>query len=621
MRKSRIVICIFTAVFLVLAGLIGFFLWEPTGDFPFSVLISNNGKTEQIECFYNGKNDVFLFLPSYAELSKTQIKLDTNNVVSINGAKLTEGLSCENFKFDTQYKLTYNKWGNTLEKNITFLKSGDVAAMHIDTQSGSMDYIHSKKGNKETGKIRLYSASGNTEYEGDLNSIKGRGNNTWEAFDKKPYSLTLSREGNLLCLGTATEWVLLSNAADPSNLRNKIVYDFAKNAGFEYSPDAQFVDLYLNGEYVGLYLLSERNEVHTERVAINSNNSFLASFEKEDRLQAQNYTYISTDTKRAIRFHYPKNISSGLLAEFEQICQSAENAIISDNGIDSATGKAWQEFIDLDSWGKKFLIEEVFGNLDAGLTSQYFYLDNNLLYAGPVWDYDHAIGNGLDKNWSISNPNTFVVNRPKYDTVQDNQWFKFLYKKDSFYNHILKIYQSEYLPLLQKLIDKDIDIYAESIGLSAKMNELRWDSDIKGDDLLNGAKEIKEYLSEHTKFLSDVWLEKAEYHQVYFKNSEGNEFYYHLKSGEQVGSTPTVADTETSTFLGWYYTDTDEPFDSTKPIYEDIEVYAKWEEKGKIELDDIIKLAPIGIIAVMFLILLFVAVKQTKNGGDGIWKR
>ena len=365
----------------------------------------------------------------------------------------------------------------------------------------------------------------------------------------------------------------------------------------------------------------ERNEVHTERVAVEGDNSFLASFEKEDRLQAQNYTYISTNSKRAIRLHYPKNISRGLLAEFERICQSSENAIISDNGIDMDTGKSWQELIDLDSWSKKFLIEEVFGNLDAGLTSQYFYFDNNLIYAGPVWDYDHAIGNSFDKDWSISNSNTFVVNRPKYDEVQDNQWFKFLYKKEPFYNRILEIYQSEYLPLLQKLIDKDIDIYAESIEPSAKMNELRWNSDIKGDDLLNGAKEIKKYLSEHTKFLSDVWLEKSEYCQVYFKNSNGNEFYYHLKSGEQVSHTPTVAETEYSKFLGWYYTDTDEPFDSTKPIYEDTGAYAKWEDKGKLEFDDIIKLAPIGIIAVMFLILLLVAVKQAKSGGDGIWKR
>ena len=118
-----------------------------------------------------------------------------------------------------------------------------------------------------------------------MEAIRGRGNATW-LWEKKPYSLTLSKSADLLGMGAAKEWILLTNAPDPTHLRNKIAYDLAAEVGLLYSPESNWVDLYLNGEYTGLYLLTERNEIHPQRIPA-GNGTFLVSMELESRLKSE----------------------------------------------------------------------------------------------------------------------------------------------------------------------------------------------------------------------------------------------------------------------------------------------------------------------------------------------
>lgn len=58
----------------------------------------------------------------------------------------------------------------------------------------------------------------------------------------------------------AKTWILLANHADPSLLRNTLAYDLAAAFGLPGSPDSRFVDLTINGEYLGNYLITEKVE-------------------------------------------------------------------------------------------------------------------------------------------------------------------------------------------------------------------------------------------------------------------------------------------------------------------------------------------------------------------------
>ena len=77
---------------------------------------------------------------------------------------------------------------------------------------------------------------------------------------KKPYLLKLTRKSDFLGMRPAKKWVFLANAADETNLRNKIVYDFARRLDFGFVPDSRFADVFLNGRYTGLYLITEKVE-------------------------------------------------------------------------------------------------------------------------------------------------------------------------------------------------------------------------------------------------------------------------------------------------------------------------------------------------------------------------
>lgn len=78
---------------------------------------------------------------------------------------------------------------------------------------------------------------------------------------------------------------------------------------------------------------------------------------------------------------------------------------------------------------------------------------------------------------------------------------------------------------------------------------------------------------------------------------------------------PTFEDTETSTFVGWYYVDTDEPFDTTQPINEDIEVYAKWQNKSELMISRVGKLIPLGVIGLIFIGVFLADIKRMKRNG------
>ena len=161
--------------------------------------------------------------------------------------------------------------------------------------------------------------------------------------------------------------MLFANYSDPTHLRNKIVYDLADTLGMAYTPGCQWTELYINGEYMGLYLLSERNELHPQRVNVTQEDRFLASMEPGGRLEVQNYPYVTTDSGIAFRVR-ETSLSQDTVAV---VLQQVDRAIHASDGIDPVTGSHWKQLIDLDSWARKYLIEEVFANLDASAASQF----------------------------------------------------------------------------------------------------------------------------------------------------------------------------------------------------------------------------------------------------------
>ncbi len=609
MRNKIWLLCLSAALLLVM--LLAFSASDETQALSlFSLQLSVDGGTETVRCYKSEDEQYFVFLPGFAELSAAKIRLHTGEPLEINGLTLTEGMNCSS-RFDVNQPYPFSVGKNL--HTITFLRASALPSMHIDTRSGEMDYIHAKKGNSEDASIRVFTADGTQNYRAENASIQGRGNNTWDSFEKKPYSITLEVDSDLLGLGAAQRWVLLANADDRSHLRNKIVYDFAAELGLPYSPQSAWVDVYLNGEYAGLYLLSERNEVHPQRVSL-SQEAVLVSMEREDRLVAQNYPHFVTKAKQAMRIHFPNSMSEMELKQIAALWQNAENAILAENGIDPVTQKHWTELIDLDSWARKYLLEEVFGNGDGCYISQYFYYDaagtTGKIHAGPAWDYDHTMG--AENAWALSLPNTMYANRYHVKDGFDTPWFHALYQKDEFYDRVVELYKTEYLPKLNSIFETEIYEYADQITQSVDLDEIRWGNERRGVQFY--ARRIADYMQERLVFLRSVWLEDIEYHTVMADHSFGGMHgYFMIPHGQTFEEMPQFEDIQTHTFVGWFNAETDKPFDASKPITGDVSIYAKWEEKPQESHKDILKLAPAAVLAVAFLAMLVIEGRNMKK--------
>lgn len=569
---------------------------------------------KEIEVWFDGENKYYAFLPSYAQLSQIEININSDCKVYLNGDLLKDGTLCSDVDTDNGCELSFKSFGRTYKRELLFLSSAGMNTMYIDTASSGMEYIHNDKQYEESGKYLILSSDGSVLNQGDITSIGGHGNTTWEEYDKKSYSFTLTEDDGLIGMGEAQRWILLANADDPSNIRDKMVYDFASDFGLEFSPESKWVDLYLNGEYVGLYLLCERNEVQTERVNIEDEGSFLVSLELDSRLEKQELPRIYTDGNQTFRVHYPLELTEDNINNIKSTMNSIESALTSDDGVDPVTGKHWSEMIDTDSWARKYLIEEFFGNLDAGFISQYFYFDgstdSNVVFAGPVWDYGYSMGN--EYVWQLSNAESVFADRLEVKNGYTSPWFYYLMRDESFSSEVYEIYETQFLPLFQVYCDNGIPNYENEISSSASLNQIRWFDYNESVDY--SIDYVTDYLLQRMSFLEEYWSGDNDYHSVCAdKVISGNYAYFAVRDGECLNSLPVFEDIDGYEFCGWIDSSTGEAFDITQPISSDVFIYADWHSDGTDMSDTLIKLAPIGLISVVFFILLAVEIRRMRG--------
>lgn len=569
--------------------------------------IVRSGRTEQLRLWEGEPGQYLVFLPGWAETGNVTLRTNAEGKFLLDGEAVADGASCAGFETNKAYPLADAR-GNSAG-TLSFVPSGGVPSLFVQTRSGSMEFIHSFRGNSEAGSCRLYRQDGELDYSGSIENLKGRGNATWWGSDKKPYSLELAGSADLLGMGAAKKWVLLANGTEPSQIRNKAVLDFAAEAGLRYTPESRWVDLYLNGEYTGLYLLTERNEIHSQRVNIGTENTFLVSLELQSRLEEQGYPHIVTRAQQALRIH--ENYLD--TAELAAIIQSAENAIMAEDGTDSVTGKHWTELIDLDSWAEKYLLEELFANGDACSISQYFYYDGETLFAGPAWDYDATMLKLV--------PQTMYGNRFQACEGKPTPWFHELYQQEIFLNRVKQLYRERFRPLLVTLIGEGFDGYGNQISRAASANALRW----PGTDTDAGREQVKTYMQARMAFLDSLWLEEAPYCMVFVEFGPWiNGAYYAVKPGECLPALPVYEDTAQTDYQGWYDMATDEPFDIQQPIYGDAAIYLKQEvlstdaapveEQAEAEPVTLLRLAPVLALAAVFAAVVAADLRQNTTG-------
>lgn len=285
------------------------------------------------------------------------------------------------------------------------LHNTDLPTLFVDIPNGAL--VESKDEWIQNVSVKLYNRNGEIDYKADDSNIKGRGNITW-TLPKKPYSLKLRKETEMLGMPASKRWVLLANWLDRSLLRNATAFEISRCTDLEWTPKGQFVELVLNGKHQGNYYLCEQIRVGKDRVNIEE-------MEAED-IDGDNLTGgylleldINYDEKNKFKSEfcdYPYMIKS----PDDDVLQSEQMLYIKDyvsamevSMYDSImlNSHIYTNYIDVESFVDYWFVNELTGNYEINHPKSLYLHKNRQgkMKAGPVWDFDYStfISTDFDK--------------------------------------------------------------------------------------------------------------------------------------------------------------------------------------------------------------------------------
>ena len=214
--------------------------------------------------------------------------------------------------------------------------------------------------------------------------IRGRGNSTWHWYPKKPYRIKLNTSSSMLGLKSNKDWVLLANYRDPTFLMNAFAFELADYLEMPFANNTRFCEVTLNGQYLGIYHLTEQVETGGNRVAIDEVNDVLLSLDVDDGGEPSSF--------RSNVYGMPVCIKSPddeLLTAEKKAAIQADFTVL-ENLIKGHTITQVAARLDLRSLMNFLIIQELTMNVElAAPRSMYMYRTaDRVWHFGPPWDFD-----------------------------------------------------------------------------------------------------------------------------------------------------------------------------------------------------------------------------------------
>ena len=296
--------------------------------------------------------------------------------------------------------------------------------------------------------------------------IRGRGNSTW-GHPKKPYQLKADSKSPMLNMLEDKKWLFLAEYSDKSLIRNKISLDLGAMSRLEYTPKGEYAEVFLNDEYNGTYLITQKVEVKSNRLNL-PDNGYLVEIDQDYRLDADDIFFkptIFTQKHNENVFNIKEPSVDYNTAAFDLIkdyINNFEAALFGANFKDAQTG--YQAYIDLPSFIDWYLVQEIAKSVDAKYYSSiYFnYIPGSKIKMGPLWDFDLSYGN---VNYADSQyTNGFWI--------KENPWYKRLFEDPAFESEVKERFMYFYNNT-NVILDK-IDEYAKQLERAQGKNYEKW---------------------------------------------------------------------------------------------------------------------------------------------------
>jgi hypothetical protein len=319
--------------------------------------------------------------------------------------------------------------------------------------------------------------------------IRGRGHSTWGQ-PKNPYKVQFANDASyaaiadVLGMKKQRNWALLADYFDRSLMRNKLALSLGSSSvfaeGLKWTPSGQHLEVFLNGDYVGVYLLTEDIRIDAARLDLHKMSADPAKndvdggyiVEVDQRLDCYNAGDINlqlvTPQGVAVCIDTPdeESITPAQIAYVKALVRDVESDIYGPNRLDRINPES---FVD---W---YILQELFRNNDAIFyASDYMWKDtaaaakakDRVLNMGPLWDFDRAAGNVNDnQNWETQG---CWVSKPYVPN-----WLSRLLDNAQFLSLTLARWKQQ-RPALEVFLNTSIDTYGRRLAAAQQRNFERW---------------------------------------------------------------------------------------------------------------------------------------------------
>jgi hypothetical protein len=318
-----------------------------------------------------------------------------------------------------------------------------------------------------------------------------------QMFPMKSYSIELRDSNNddmdapLFGLPKESDWVMYAPYTDKTLMRNFLAYTMSNSLG-HWAAHCRYVEVVLNGQYIGIYVFMEKIKRGGGRVSIaklkeddnsgdNVTGGYIFSIDKDADAWFSSYPPPNS-TVKSIRFAYvyPKaeDITTQQAAYIKKDVDDFEGALASANFQDTAKG--FRKYADENSFIDYFIVNEISRNVDAYRISSFFHKDRNSInpkiIAGPVWDYDIAFRNA---NYCVGSDTTGWAYQFNYVCKDDGHqvpfwWNRFM--QDSLFKAHLYCRWTEVRStvLSNQNINHWIDSIYNVVGEAEKRHFTQW---------------------------------------------------------------------------------------------------------------------------------------------------
>ena len=437
------------------------------------------------------------------------------------------------------------------------VKDSEMAVLRIDTGQGAA--ITSKEQYVPC-MVSAESQEAGVLFRDAEAGIRIRGNSTATA-EKKPYRLRFEKKQSLLGLNDGAEcknWCLMADYFDPSMTRTSMAFRLGNTLleGKYYCSDSAYAEVYLNGEYQGLYLITEKVEIDDNRIEIYDLES-----ETEDVNDADLETYplggaqksmIWNTIKYANIPNNPENITGGYLLELEKLYRypqeasgfvtkigqavvvkepefaskqqvqyisayysEFEDALYSPTGY-NGLGKHYSEYIDVESLAQMYILDEFTMNFDG--CSSSFFLSKDIggkLVCGPLWDFDLAFGcmapNDLINHVPIVGDTNNLYIKTCFIGNHNEGKFGLLaqaYMHEDFQQLVSQIWEEKVVPYFDALQDK-VFTYGDAIETAYVMDSIVWNNTTDANAIKSShdsqLTSVKEFIQRRIAILDDAF--------------------------------------------------------------------------------------------------------------------